>query len=189
MSMGGEFVAGGGSAQLMSALSLLADPAKFQQRLDQLKTAEEVANAALARANIAGDVTAALAQAEQAKVNAHALRNEAQEALTSASLRAKRLVEEAELNAKLISEGADAYRRDVEAQVATQLEALAVKVAEGERASSELLKRSEELARERKDLEETAADLKRFEEALTAEKAQITEAQKRIAAAVDALRA
>lgn len=111
MSIGGEFVPGGSSAQLMGALDLLADPKKFQTKLAQLKAAEDAAASAVKDANLVADIQKAQSNVEQALADAHRARNEAQVALNAADVEAKRIVNAAEKEALDTKAAAQNYRR------------------------------------------------------------------------------
>lgn len=100
MGIGGAFVSvGAGSESLVSALTLLADPAKFSERLAQLQAAERSAAEKIALVGAAEDVLSLRKAAETALAEADKVRNDAQVAVNQAALKAQETLQEAQTQA------------------------------------------------------------------------------------------
>lgn len=131
MGIGGAFVSvGAGSDSLVSALSLLADTAKFSERLTQLQAAEKAASEKIALVGVAEDVLRLRNEAEAAKAEADRIRNEAQVAVNQAALRAQETLQEAQTQAAEVLQRARAQASLISDEAQDRL----AKVADAERA-------------------------------------------------------
>lgn len=187
MSIGGEFVAGAGNSQLLAALSLLAEPDKLQQRINQLKDAEEKAAKLIADARIVGDYVVKRDEAELLRAEAHQIRNDAQAALLAAEVRARQLTKTAEEDVTKLLEAA---QNDVNRRLAAV--AAVVAEADARNASSKELEAQLKafewrLNARQKSLNEREQELNELDRALSEEKAKLSEAQKKVAAALASL--
>lgn len=179
MSIGGNFSASG-SDGLLSALSVLADPAKFQSKLDQLSQAERNATEAMKALRIGEDVVAELAKAKKAADEADRMRNEAQVALNLAALEAAKKVADAEARAQQAIAEAIQYGVESREEAESVRAAASQLKAEAEDAMAKATSRTVELDAREAALNELTEDQKRFAQALEAEKAELNKTRQEL---------
>ena len=177
--MSASIAAGG---QSMASLELLANPTALQERIDQLKQAEESANEVLALVGPANEILSMREDIEN-------LKQAAQDALDQAQADADSIVDKAEQDAALIKDRAQAEA----AQTVEQANAVA-KDAEGRRAKAAenvaVVERELTAIRTREgELDEQAAALQQKAEELTSQAASLQGERARLVAARDAINA
>lgn len=161
------------SGDMSALMDLLADPTKFQSRLDQLKKAEDAAKEQIALAGPASEIVNLRAEVDTLKAQAqeheqHA-REECERLIAEAGEQAKRIVADAQNEAGRLIEDANSVAAEAEdrrAQAqgernAVERDRSALKARENELDAREqtLQQRAEDLAQERQSLEGDRARL------------------------------
>lgn len=177
MPIGGNFVNGGQSDQLLSMLSILADPEKFKERLSQLQAAEKSAADMVALAGPADEIVALRAKAQQQFAEAANSRALADGALLKAQSDSRQIVDEAERRGKEIIAKASAEAESIVLMANKTLEKAAAESKLLFERESDLARLEVELDRRLSELNAKEVDLKEREDQLAVRRANFLEAQ------------
>jgi len=178
----GSGIAGNQGSSSFAALELLADPTRLQNKIDQLKAAEESAREQITLAGPASEILSIRAAIEEDQ-------NAAQEAVNDALGQAEAIVSEAKSQAELIVEKAtqEADRMTSEAASRNNSAKLALDKAQDSIAAVESEKRAlqvreDELGDVEATLQQKAEELTSRGNELTGEKARLAEVRDAISA-------